>query len=178
MSGSIYYRTILLHSSAHLRHACAHSLQCSICPACFSHSCAHASHTSAHRLQNCFANWLSIDISAADVQQTSAHSLQSWTQVATILTSSSLRHPVAQNSQASAHLMQASMQLCHFVFWSVPAVDISWYVCALSYLVEIKSSNRIIDGQKLHCSLSTSDCCVFEHVPDQQTRSNSYICAR
>jgi hypothetical protein len=31
---------------------------------------------------------------------------------------------VAQNSQASAQRMQASMQLCHFVFWSVPAVDI------------------------------------------------------
>jgi hypothetical protein len=30
---------------------------------------------SAHSLQNCFANWLSIDINDADVQQTAAHSV-------------------------------------------------------------------------------------------------------
>jgi hypothetical protein len=29
---------------------------------------------------------------------------------------------VAQNSHASAHLMQASMQFCHFEFWSVGAL--------------------------------------------------------
>jgi len=82
---------------------------------------------SAHRLQNCFANWLSIDINDADVQQTAAHSLLIWAQLAIILTSCSLRSEVAQNSQASAHLMQASMQLCHFVFWSVAALAIYLY---------------------------------------------------
>ena len=79
---------------------------------------------SAHRLHSCFANWLSIDINAADVQQTAAHCLFICTQLAIILTSCSLRSDVAQNSHASAHRMQASMQLCHFVFCSVPAVDI------------------------------------------------------
>jgi hypothetical protein len=71
---------------------------------------------SAHTLQNCFANRLSIDISEAEVQQTDAHSLFIWAQVAIIFTSCSLRSDVAQNSQASAHRMQASMQLCHFEF--------------------------------------------------------------
>jgi hypothetical protein len=42
---------------------------------------------SAHRLQNCFANRLSIDISEAEVQQTDAHSLFIWAQVAIIFTS-------------------------------------------------------------------------------------------
>jgi hypothetical protein len=79
---------------------------------------------SAHRLQNCFANWLSIDISDADVQQTSAHSLFIWAQLAIIPTSRSFKSEVAQNSQASAHLMQASMQVCHFEFWSVAALAI------------------------------------------------------
>jgi hypothetical protein len=77
---------------------------------------------SAHNLQNCFANWLSIDISDAEVQQTAAHSLFIWAQVAIILTSCSLRSDVAQNSHASAQYMQASIQLCHFVFWSVAAL--------------------------------------------------------
>jgi hypothetical protein len=71
---------------------------------------------SAHKLQNCFEYWLSMDINAADVQQTAAHSLLICTQLAIILTSCSLRSDVAQNSQASAQRMQASMQLCHFVF--------------------------------------------------------------
>jgi hypothetical protein len=88
---------------------------------------------SAHRLQNCFANWLSIDISDADVQHTSAHSLLIWAQLAIILTSCSLRSEVAQNSQASAHLMQASMQLCHFVFWRAAALAITMSA-ALNYL--------------------------------------------
>jgi hypothetical protein len=102
---------------------------------CLSHSLAQVSQMSAHRLQNCFANWLSIDMSDADAQHTLAHSLLIWTQLAIIFTSCSLRSDVAQNSHASAHLMQASMQLCHFVFWSVPAVveDISicWWPCIL-----------------------------------------------
>ena len=111
-----YHWDMLLHSWAHLRHTCAHLLQWST--SCLSHSWAHASQISAHRLQNCFANWLSIDINAADVQQTAAHSLLIWAQLAIILTScSSLRSDVAQNSQASAQRMQASIQLCHFVFW-------------------------------------------------------------
>jgi hypothetical protein len=67
------YFAILRHSSAQLRQACAHCLQWSI--SWRSHSLAQASQMSAHRLQNCFANWLSIDINAADVQQTAAHSL-------------------------------------------------------------------------------------------------------
>jgi hypothetical protein len=62
------------------------------------------------------ANWLSIDISAAEVLQTWAHSLFSWAHLATTLTPSSLRSEVAQNSHASAHAVHASMQLCHFVF--------------------------------------------------------------
>jgi hypothetical protein len=57
-----------------------------------------------------------MDISDADAQQTAAHCLFICTQLAIILTSCSLKSDVAQNSHASAHLMQASMQLCHFVF--------------------------------------------------------------
>jgi hypothetical protein len=106
-----------LHSSAQLRHACAHLLQWSTL--CLSHSLAQASQMSAHMLQNCFANWLSIDIREAEVQQTIAHSRLICAQPAIIFTSCSLRSEVAQNSHASAHLIQASMQLCHFVFWSV-----------------------------------------------------------
>jgi hypothetical protein len=106
-----------LHSSAQLRHACAHLLQWSTL--CLSHSLAQASQISAHILQNCFANWLSIDISDAEVQQTAAHSRLICAQLVIIFTSCSLRSEVAQNSHASAHLMQASMQLCHFVFWRV-----------------------------------------------------------
>lgn len=83
---------------------------------------------SAHMLQNCFANWLSIDINDAAVQQTAAHSRLIWAQLAIILTSCSLRSEVAQNSQASAHFMQASMQLCHFVFWSVAALAMQPYI--------------------------------------------------
>src|SRR5919107_6238660 len=115
-------KSILLHSSSQLRHVCAHCLQWSM--SWRSHSLAQASQMSAQRLQNCFANWLSIDINAADVQHTAAHCLFICAQLAIILTSCSLRSDVAQNSQASAHRMQASMQLCHFVFCSVPAVDI------------------------------------------------------
>ncbi len=121
LSAPIYW-DMLLHSSAQLRHACAHCLQWSTLWR--SHSLAQASHTSAHRLQNCFANWLSIDINAADVQQTAAHSLLIWAQLAIIFTSCSLRSDVAQNSQASAQRMQASMQLCHFVFWRVEVLVI------------------------------------------------------
>jgi hypothetical protein len=84
-------------------------------------------------LQNCFANWLSIDISDAEVQQTAAHSLFIWAQLAIILTSCSLRSEVAQNSHASAQRMQASMQLCHFVFWRVPEVDMFLYTTPLLY---------------------------------------------
>ncbi len=109
-----YCLAIFLHSSAQLRHDWAHLLQCST--SCLSHSFAQASQTSAHMVQNCFANWLSIDISAAEVQQTAAHSRLIWTQLAIIVTSCSLRSEVAQNSQASAHLMHASIQLCHFEF--------------------------------------------------------------
>lgn len=109
-----YYRAIFLHSSAQLRHDCAHFLQWST--SCLSHSIAQASQISAHILQNCFANWLSIDINDADVQQTAAHSRLIWAQLAIIFTSCSRRSEVAQNSQASAQLMQASMQLCHFEF--------------------------------------------------------------
>lgn len=133
------YLAILLHSSAQLRQACAHCLQWS--KSWCSHSLAQASQMSAHRLQNCFANWLSIDINAADVQQMVAHSLFIWAQLVIILTicwltsalvaapavadssaiwtsvrSCSLRSQVAQNSQALAHLMQASIQLCHLIF--------------------------------------------------------------
>jgi hypothetical protein len=57
-----------------------------------------------------------MDIREAEVQQTAAHSLFIWAQVAIIFTSDSRRSDVAQNSHASAHRMQASMQLCHFVF--------------------------------------------------------------
>jgi hypothetical protein len=81
-----------------------------------SHSLAQASQMSAQRLQNCFANWLSIDINAADVQQMVAHCLLSSAQLAIIFTSCSFRSNVAQYSQASAQRMQASMQFCHFVF--------------------------------------------------------------
>ena len=57
-----------------------------------------------------------IDISEAGVQQMDVHSLFIWAQVAIIFTSCSLRSDVAQNSRASAHRMQASIQLCHFEF--------------------------------------------------------------
>jgi hypothetical protein len=40
-------------------------------------------------LQNCLANWLSIDINDADVQQTAAHSRLIWAQLAIIFTSDS-----------------------------------------------------------------------------------------
>ena len=145
------YLAILRHSSAQLRHACAHLLQWSTL--CLSHSWAHASHTSAHRLQNCFANWLSIDINAADAQHTSAHSLLVWTQFAIILTSCSLRSEVAQNSHASAQRMQASIQLCHFVFWSVLAVEdmyLSPYWWDAFYLSAVNGSNRTEWLQKLY----------------------------
>lgn len=109
------YLPIFRHSSAHLRHCSAHILQWSTL--CLSHSSAHASQTLAHRSQNCFANWLSIDISDAEVQQTVAHSLLICAQGAIIFTSDSRRSEVAQNSHASAQRMHAFMQLCHFVFW-------------------------------------------------------------
>lgn len=108
---------IFLQYSAHERHISAHLLQWST--SCRSHSSAHASQTSAHIMQNCFANRLSIDINEAEVQQTAAHSLLIWTQLAIILTSVSPRSDVAQNSHAPAHRMQASMQSCHLVFWSL-----------------------------------------------------------
>jgi hypothetical protein len=88
---------------------------------------------SAHNLQNCFANWLSIDISDAEVQQTAAHSLFIWAQVAIILTSCSLRSDVAQNSHASAQYMQASIQLCHFVFWSVAALAMTAFAAIIVF---------------------------------------------
>jgi hypothetical protein len=89
---------------------------------CLSHSRAQASQMSAHRLQSCFANWLSIDINEDEVQQTTAHSLFIWAQLVIVLTSCSFRSDVAQNSHASAHPMQASIQLCHFVFLRVAAL--------------------------------------------------------
>jgi hypothetical protein len=57
-----------------------------------------------------------IEAYAEDVQQTAAHCLFICAQLAIILTSCSLRSDVAHNSQASAHFIQASIQLCHFVF--------------------------------------------------------------
>ena len=93
---------------------------------------------SAHRLQNCFANWLSIDINDADVQQTVAHSLLIWAQLAIILTSCSFRSEVAQNSHASAHLMQASMQPCHFVFWSVAELAMPVLVAPIVFSTKLE----------------------------------------
>ena len=138
LSASLYW-DMLLHSWAQLRHVCPHFLQWST--SCLSHSWAQASQMSAHRLQNCFANWLSIDISAADVQQTAAHSLFIWAQLAIILTSCSLRSEVAQNSQASAQRIQASIQLCHFVFWSVE-VELIHISSRALYLSNVDRCNR------------------------------------
>ena len=115
---------IFLYSAAHVRHVCAYLLQWST--SCRSHSFAHASQTATHRLQNCFANWPSIDISDADVQQTAAHSLFIWAQL-DIIASDSQRSEVAQNSHASAQRMHActhqySFAISCFEGWQLPCV--------------------------------------------------------
>jgi hypothetical protein len=56
-----YILPILLHSAAHLRHASAHFLQCSMCE-CFSHSTAQAVQISAQSLQIWCANSLPLAI--------------------------------------------------------------------------------------------------------------------
>jgi hypothetical protein len=53
-----------------------------------------------------------------------AQSLLIWTQDTMDFTSCSCRSQVAQYSHASAQLLQASIQLWYFWFWSVPCVDI------------------------------------------------------
>ena len=118
LSLSIFYLAILRHSSAHLRHACAHNLQCSICW-CFSHSSAHASQNSAHVLQICFTNSLSLDINWEAVQQTEAQSRSNWMHRSNIFTSCSLRQEVAHSSHDSAQALQASMQVWYLEFCSV-----------------------------------------------------------
>ena len=103
-----------------------------------------------------------ISISDAEVQQTVAHSQLIWAQLAIILTFCSLRSDVAQNSHASARLMQASMQLCHFVFWSGPTTyaDIlasNRFTCKL-LLRSNYGTAWVIPGFKsyIHCLLESN----------------------
>ena len=88
------YGLIRRHSSAHLRHAAAHSRQWSI--ACFSHSSAHASQISAHKVQIWRANSLPRLMKVAAVRQMEAQSRSSAMHLASACTSFSCKHDVAQ----------------------------------------------------------------------------------
>lgn len=105
-----YILLMLLHASAHLRHASAHFLQCSICE-CFSHSTAQAVHISAHRLQICFANSLPPAIASIAKRQMAAQSWSNRMQRANILMSCSPRQALAQCLHSTAHSKHAAIQL-------------------------------------------------------------------
>ena len=122
MWNQLVFDYILRHSSAHLLHTCAHLWQWSI-SVYRSHSLAHASQISAQKSHICFTYSLSLDMNCEAVQQILAQSLLIWTQDAMAFTSFSWRSQVAQYSHASAQLLQASIQVWYFRFWSVPCVD-------------------------------------------------------
>lgn len=110
-------RPIRRHSSAVVRHASAHFMQCSMC-LCLSHSAAHASQTFAQALQSCKAQSLFLDMNAAVVLHISAQSVSSRIHRTSILTSASLRHAFAHTSHVSAQELHRSI---HF-----------WYLSCLS----------------------------------------------
>jgi len=109
-SGSFLIDYILLHSAAHLRHASAHFLQCSMCE-CFSHSTAHALQISAQSLQICFTNSLPLAIASIAKRQMAAQSWSNFMQWTHILISCSLKHAVAQLLHSTAHSEHAVIQL-------------------------------------------------------------------
>lgn len=92
------------HASAHWRHASAKRLQCSKRSAWRSHSTAQSSQASAHKSQKSAARSLPRAMSTAAVRHSSAHSMSSSMQRASVLTSSSFKQAVAQWShQARIH---------------------------------------------------------------------------
>lgn len=112
-----YYLAILRHSSAHILHAWAHSLQCSM-SLYFSHSSAHSSQISAQIAQIFFECSLSRDINCDAVIHMFVQSRLSCIHLVIELTSCSRRSEVAQNSHDSKQSLQASMQVWYFWFWS------------------------------------------------------------
>lgn len=104
------------HSAAQARQASAHFWQWSIW--CWPHSSAQALQISTQRRQKACAWSLPRAIKEAATRQICAQSMSRAIQRAIAFTSSSLRHAAEQKSQASAQVLQASMQLWKFI-WSM-----------------------------------------------------------
>jgi len=100
---------MLMHSSAQLSQAVAHSAQCSLL--CLRHSASQASQILAQIRHSSFISSLPRLINWAAEKQTVAHSMLSWMHLAIILTSSSCAHEEAQWLQIAAQRRQASMQV-------------------------------------------------------------------